>query len=270
MPDGLYPPRRLCSRPAPPRAGGAWTRGERALLRRLSTPARIQDFLDGLAYRAEDRPAAPRGVLEERRANCYDGALLAAAALRELGHPPLLLDLWAVRDDDHVLAVYRVGGRLGAVGKSNFAGLRFREPVHRTLRELVLTYFEPYFNTAGEKTLRAYSPLHDLARYDRYGWTFSPAPLAFISDALDRLPHRRLLSPAEERRLEPVDPRSLAAGMVGTDPAGVYGAGGRGHAPCGACAPGAGARAGAARRLTSGAISAATRQSAPDATKAWW
>jgi hypothetical protein len=208
--------------PPPLAAAGDWTRGERAFFRKLSTPARIQEFLDGLAYRAEDRPAPPRGVMEERRANCFDGALFAAAALREIGHPPLLLDMWAVRDDDHVLAVYRVDGLLGAVAKSNFAGLRFREPVHRTLRELVLTYFELYFNTAAEKTLRAYSPLHDLRRYDRHGWTFHAAPLQYISDRLDALPHRRLLSPAMERRLEPVDPRSLEAGMVGTVPEGVY------------------------------------------------
>ena len=127
-----------------------------------------------------------------------------------------------MRDDDHVLAVYRVEDRLGAVGKSNFAGLRSREPVHRMVRELVLTYFEQYFNAAGEKTLRAYSPLHDLRRYDRYGWTFGAAPLQYISDALDALPHRRILSQAAERRLEPVDRRSMEAGMLGTDPAGLY------------------------------------------------
>jgi hypothetical protein len=206
----------------PPAPGGAWTRGERALLRKLSTPARIQDFLDGLVYRPEDEPGCPRRVLEERRANCYDGAILAAAALRELGHPPLLVDMWAVRDDDHVLAVYRVDGLLGAIGKSNFVGLRFREPIHRTLRELVLSYFEQYFNTAGEKTLRAYSPPLDLGRFDRYGWTFHDAPLRYVSDRLDALPHRRILTPAMERRLAPVDPRSREAGMVGTLVEGLY------------------------------------------------
>jgi hypothetical protein len=208
---------------APPLAPpGAWTRAERAILRRLSTPARIQDFLDTLRYRPEDEPGCPRRVLEERCANCYDGAILAAAALRELGHPPLLLDLWAVRDDDHVLAVYRVDGLLGAVAKSNFVGLRFREPVHRTLRELVLSYFEQYFNASGEKTLRGFSPLLDLRRFDRYDWTFRDEPLRYVSDRLDAMPHQRLLSPAAERRLSPVDPRSLEAGMLGTAPEGLY------------------------------------------------
>jgi hypothetical protein len=207
----------------PPRVPrGAWTKQERAVLRRLSTPARIQEWLDAIPYRPEDDPGCPRRVLEERRANCYDGALFAAAALRELGHPPLLLDLWAVRDDDHVLAVFRAGGLLGAVAKSNFVGLRFREPIHRTLRELVLSYFEQYFNTAGEKTLRAYSGLLDLRRFDRYGWTFHDAPLQYVSDRLDALPHRALLTSRQERALTPVDPRSLEAGMLGTDPRGVY------------------------------------------------
>ena len=223
----FLPPRpgiRPVAPPVPP-ARGAWSRGERALLRGLSSPARIQDFLDGLRYRPEDEPGCPRRVLEERRANCYDGAILAAAALRELGHPPALLDLWAVRDDDHVLAVYRVDGRLGAIGKSNFVGLRFREPVHRTPRELVLSYFEQYFNADGEKTLRGFSSVLDLRRFDRFDWTFRDEPLRYVSDRLDALPHRRLLTPAAERRLAPVDPRSLQAGMLGTVAEGLYQAG---------------------------------------------
>jgi hypothetical protein len=201
-----------------------WTREERALLRRLSTPARIQEYLDGLVYRAEDRAACPRNVVREGRAHCYDGAILAAAALAEHGQPPLLLDMWAVRDDDHVLAIYRVDGHYGAIAKSNFAGLRFREPIYRTLRELVLSYFELYFNAAGEKTLRAFSTPLDLSRFDPLGWRFDDAPLPHLSDRLDALPHRPILTRAMERRLRPVDPRSKEAGMVGTLPEGLYGA----------------------------------------------
>src|SRR5512138_2371005 len=126
-----------------------WTPSERALLRRLSTPARIQAFVDELAYRTEDEPAAPRRVLAERRAHCLDGALLAAAALRRLGHEPMVLGMWAVRDDGHVVAAFRKGGGWGAVAKSNFTGLRYREPVYRTVRELVMSYFEDYFNADG-------------------------------------------------------------------------------------------------------------------------
>lgn len=200
-----------------------WTAGERDVLRRLSTPSRIQDYVDRLVYRPEDDPGSPRRVMAEQRANCYDGAIFAAAALRRLGHPPLLLDLWAVRDDDHVLAVFRKDGAWGAVAKSNFVGLRYREPVHRTLRELVLSYFEQYFNVDGEKTLRAYSarPLA-LAAFDRWRWTFRDDALRYVSDRLDALPHLPVLTRSMERGLARVDPRSLEAGMVGTLAEGLY------------------------------------------------
>jgi hypothetical protein len=164
----------------------------------------------------------PRQVMAERRAHCFDGALFAAAALAEQGHPPLLVDLWAVRDDEHVLAVFRADGRLGAVAKSNFTGLRFREPIFRTVRELVLSYFEDYFNLQGEKTLRAHSGPMDLRQFDHLGWRFRDEPVPHISDRLDALVHRRLLTPAMERRLSRVDRRSMKAGMVGTLAAGVY------------------------------------------------
>ncbi len=123
---------------------------ERAVFRRLATPNQIQRFLDGeLAYNKEAGGAtcrSPRRVLRDRTARCMEGALFAAAALRMLGHPPLLLDLEAERDDDHVLAIYRVRAHWGAVAKSNFSGLRYREPVYRTLRELTMSCFEHYYN----------------------------------------------------------------------------------------------------------------------------
>jgi hypothetical protein len=199
-----------------------WSRQERAALRRLSTPRRIQDLLDQFAYRTEDAPASPRRALAERRVHCFDGALLAAAALRFHGVPPLLLDLRAVRDDDHVLAVFRVRGGWGAIAKSNFVGLRYREPIHRTLRELALSYFEPYYNLRRQRTLREYSarPL-DLRRFDRQRWEFDEAVGPGIAARLDGAPHRPLLAPAQEGRLTLLDPRSLRAGMVGTDLAGV-------------------------------------------------
>ncbi len=207
------------SRPVP---RDSWTKGEIALLEHLSSPMKIQEYLDGLVYRAEDPGACPRNVMEERRAHCYDGALFAAAALRRLGHPPMLLDMWAVRDDDHVLAVFALDGHYGAVAKSNFAGLRFREPIFRTLRELVLSYFEDYYNTDGEKTLRAYSGLLHLRQFDRLGWMFRDEPIQYISDRLDALEHHPLLTKRMERALCPVDPRSLEAGMVGTLEEGLY------------------------------------------------
>jgi hypothetical protein len=138
--------------------GPGFDRRELAALRRLRTPGGVQRFLDEeIGYNLErdgDTCRSPRRVLRDRTAQCMEGALFGAAALRVLGYPPLLLDLEAVRDVDHVLAVFRERGHWGAVAKSNYAGLRFREPVYRTLRELVLSYFEHYYNLRGEKTLR--------------------------------------------------------------------------------------------------------------------
>ena len=128
--------------------------GETRVLKALKTPEKIQRFLDTeIAYNKEpdgDTIRSPRRVLRDRLAHCLEGALLAAAALRVQGFPPLLLDLEAVRDDDHVLAVFKQHGHWGAIAKSNYSGLRFREPVYRSLRELVMSYFEHYFNVPRE------------------------------------------------------------------------------------------------------------------------
>ena len=196
-----------------------WSREERAALRRLSTPRRIQDLLDQFAYRDGDRPAPPRRALAERRAHCLDGALLAAAALRFHGLPPLLLDLRAVQDTDHVIAVFRERGAWGAIAKSNFIGLRYREPIHRTLRELALSYFEPYYNLRRQRTLREYSarPL-DLRRFGRMPWEFDEKAPSHIAEVLDDAWHRALLTPAQVRRLTTLDRRSCQAGMIRTGP----------------------------------------------------
>ncbi len=146
--------------------------GEFRLLRSLSTPHKIQKYLDELAYNKErggETCRSPRRVIRDRTAHCFEGALLAAAALRVQGRPPWILDLESVRDDDHVIAIYRDYECWGAIAKSNYSGLRFREPVYRSLRELVMSYFEDYFNLAGEKTLRAYSRPINLSRFDYIG-----------------------------------------------------------------------------------------------------
>ena len=145
-----------------------------------------------------------------------EGALFAAAALAVNGHPPLLLDLEAVRDDDHVLAVFRDRGLWGAIAKSNYSGLRFREPVYRTLRELVMSYFEHYFNLRGEKTLRAYSRPVSLKRFDRIGWMTSEAEVWAIPEYLCTIAHTRLLPKVRERGLTRLDKRLFNAGCYGS------------------------------------------------------
>lgn len=187
-------------------------------LRRLNTPDRIQRFLDELPYNKEPHGPtcrSPRRVLRDRTAHCLEGALLAAAALRIHGHPPLLLDLEAVRDDDHVLAIFRRGGLWGAIAKSNYAGLRFREPIYRNLRELVISYFEHYYNLSGEKTLRKYSRPVNLARFDALQWMTAEQDLWEIPEYLHRIAHRPLLPRGVEQRLNRVDARLMAAGLVG-------------------------------------------------------
>ena len=130
---------------------------ELRILRSLKTPLGIQGFLDDMPYHLATTAWSPRVVLRERTAHCLEGATFAAAALRALGFPPLILDLEADHDIDHVLAIFKVRGHWGAIGKSNFTGCRYREPIYRTLRELALSYFHIYFNLRGELTLRRYS-----------------------------------------------------------------------------------------------------------------
>lgn len=194
-------------------------RGELAVLAGLSTPAKIQRFLDNdIGYNKEedgDTCRSPRRVLRDRVAQCMEGALFAAAALRVQGFPPLIVDLEAHRDDDHILAVFRQNGCWGAVAKSNYAGLRFREPVYRTLRELVMSYFEHYYNPAGEKTLRRYSRPVNLRRFDRIGWITAEADLWAIPEYLYTISHQSLLTREMERRLNRMDDRLFKAGRVG-------------------------------------------------------
>ncbi len=199
-----------------------WADEERTFLASLSTPARIQDFLDSIPYTTDHQTRSPRRVLRDRCAHCTEGAIFAAAALRFHGHPPLVVDLRAENDDDHVIAVYRWRGCWGAVAKSNFVGLRYREPIFRNLRELALSYFEEYFNTLGEKTLRAYSRPLDLSVFDDMHWMTTERDLEFVGARLDRVRHYALLDEEAIRNLRPVDKRMYDAGFLGTDMAGVY------------------------------------------------
>jgi hypothetical protein len=193
--------------------------GERRVLRRLTTPEKIQRFLDqDIAYNLEPNGHtcySPRTVLREGVAHCMEGALMGALALRLLGHQPLLVDLEAVRDSDHVLAVYRANDHWGAVAKSDYSGLRSREPVYRTVRELVMSYFEHYYNPAGEKTLRTYSRPVNLKRFDRIGWMTSEEDVWEIPNHLCDIPHTRILTPRMERALTKMDQRLYNAGRLG-------------------------------------------------------
>ena len=193
------------------------TPGELRALRRLRTPHGIERALDAMPYHLAPTAWSPRRVLRAGTAHCLEGAVFAAAALRVLGFPPLLLDLEAVQDTDHVLAVYRQRGHWGAIAKSNFAGLRHRAPVYRSVRELVMSYFEGYVNLRGDRTLRAYSRPVNLARFDarHRGWMTAEGDLWWIAEHLVGVRHTPLLPPPIIARLRRVDRRSLRAAMVG-------------------------------------------------------
>ena len=148
-------------------------------------------------------------------AHCLEGAIFAAAALRVIGFPPLVLDLEADRDTDHVIAVFKSRGHWGAIAKSNFSGCRYREPVYRTLRELALSYFNIYFNLRGERTLRRFSRPVNLARFDPLGWMTSEKNIWFIAEYLCEIPHQKLLRSGLEKSLTRVDARTKQSEMFG-------------------------------------------------------
>lgn len=194
---------------------GAFSAAEVRKLRSLKDPYGIQRFLDDMPYHLADTAWSPRRVLRENTAHCFEGAMFAAAALRANGYPPLVFDLEAENDTDHVVAIYRVRGHWGAVAKSNYTGCRYREPVYRTLRELALSYFEVYFNLRRERTLRTFSRPVNLARFDRLTWMTTEKPLWFVTEYLFDIHHYPLLAPGLGKQLHRLDQRSFLAGCLG-------------------------------------------------------
>jgi hypothetical protein len=194
----------------------------RTLFRGLDSPYRVQRFLDRLDY--DDRPGtrSPLWTVREGTANCFEGALFAAAALRALGHRPLVVDLVGANDDDHVIAVFKRRGHWGAVAKSNFAVLRYREPVYRTVRELAMSYFDICFNTRRRKSLRSYCSPFSLARFDRRDWVTTEEDIGYIGDALNAARHFRMITPRMVRELSAADTWLYKAAFLGAKPSGIY------------------------------------------------
>jgi hypothetical protein len=193
----------------------SFTPAELRQLRALKDPHGIQRLLDDMPYHLADTAWSPRRVLRENTAHCLEGAIFAAAALRANGFPPLLLDLEAMHDTDHVMAIYRVQGHWGAIAKSNYTGCRFREPVYRTLRELAMSYFNLYFNLRRERTLRTFSRPVNLARFDPLSWMTTEKPVWFIVEYLFKVHHYKLLRPGMAQRLHRVDERLFRAETLG-------------------------------------------------------
>jgi hypothetical protein len=196
------------------------TKKEYKKLADLSTPIKIQDFLDRIPMNWEkkgDTHLSPRRVLLEKKAHCIEGALLAAAALWLHGEPPLIMNVsprMNKGDDDHVIALYKRGGRWGAISKTNHATIRFRDPVYRTLRELVLSYFHEWFlNSTGEKLLECYSKPLDMRRFG-VGWLTAQGDLWNVADALSELPHQYLVPKGNWRYIRRADAMELKAGKL--------------------------------------------------------
>jgi hypothetical protein len=189
----------------------ALSAGHRHAFRALTTPEKIQDFLDRIRYHEDDNYHCPLTTIKTGKGCCFEGALLAAAALTRIGHPPLIVTLIAEDDDDHVLAIYKKNGCWGAVAKSIYPGLRSRQPVYRTLRELVMSYFEFYFNPRRRHTLREYSIPLNLTRFDSGNWMEKDETVASVSDALDRTRHMKLVPRRLARTLTRVDMRLFKA-----------------------------------------------------------
>jgi hypothetical protein len=199
------------------------TKKELQIFAKLKAPFKIQEFLDSIPYSDEERYRCPRSVLQDRKAHCYDGAVFAAAALRRIGYPPLLVDMLPNgRDNDHVLAVFRNNNRWGAVAKSNFSGLRFREPVYRGLRELIMSYFEFYYNIAREKTLVGYTAPLNLNRFDKLSWLVNDSAMDAIAIELDSNRKYNIITTTMARQLSAIDKRSYNAGLLGANHKGLF------------------------------------------------
>ena len=193
------------------------SRTEFAVLERLSTPQKIQDFLNRLRPNFEidgQTCLSVREVLRQRRAHCIEGAMLAACALWVHGEPPLLLDLRAERDYDHVVALFRSGRCWGAISKTNPAVLRWRDPVYRSLRELAMSYLHEYANRRNQKTLRSYAGPFDLRRFDPKLWVTNGKNCWEIGATLDDMRHRPLITRRQARTLRLRDALERKAGAL--------------------------------------------------------
>ena len=197
-----------------------YTEKEIKLFRRLNSPKKIQDYLSSLKFNFEEKGdtcMSPRMIIKSKKAHCMEGALLASAVLEFHGGKPLVLDLRSVKkpfDYDHVVAVFKQYGCFGAISKTNHAVLRYREPIYKTVRELVLSFFHEYFLNDGKKTLREYSNPFDLSHFNKINWHTSEKNLFEIPDFLDKIKHYKILSSKQVKNLRKADKIEIEAGKI--------------------------------------------------------
>lgn len=199
-----------------------WSEEETGFLKGFDHPWSVQLFLDSIDYNPDYECRSPRWVIRKRSAHCFEGALFAAAALDFMGRKPLIVDMKAFNDDDHVIAVFREDGFWGAVAKSNFTSLRYREPVYISLRELIMSYFDFFFNIKGEKSLRSYSVPFDLSVYNERQWATTDDDLEYIGNKIESLHHYRVITDKMTEKLKPASLSMINAGLLGSDETGLY------------------------------------------------
>lgn len=217
---------------------------EKRILRKLNTPKKIQDYLNTLKFNFEangETCYSPRFVIKNKTAHCMEGAMLAWCALEFNRQSAWLLDLRATKEDfDHVVCVFKQAGFYGAISKTNHAVLRYREPVYKTVRELVLSYFHEYFLPSGKKTLREYSELfslkgivipdrmhlrgrnllsktphpNPLPHGEREDWRVTSQNLFIIPQTLDKIKHYKILNNKQLINLRPADKIEIQAGEI--------------------------------------------------------
>jgi hypothetical protein len=191
---------------------------ERAVLMKLNTPKKIQDFLDKIPINFEEKGdtcMSPRMILKENKAHCVEGAMLAALALRLQGEKPLVVDLTATRGDfDHVVCVFQRHGMWGCISKTNHAVLRYREPVYHDIRELAMSFFHEYFDDNGKKNLRSYSNPFDLSELDHLNWMTAEENVWFVPEHLAKAKHFPILNFKQIMGLRRADETEIKAGKI--------------------------------------------------------
>lgn len=197
-----------------------YSKEEIRFFKKINSPAKIQDFLNSISFNFENEEQtcySPRMVLKNKKAHCTEGAIFAAAVLEFYGHKPLIMDLKSTSkpyDYDHVIAVYNLDGFYGAISKTNHSVLRYREPVYKTIRELVMSYFHEYFLDNGKKTLREYSDLLNLNKFNKINWRTSEDHLFDIPAYLDDIKHHKILTPKQIKNLREADKVEIEAGKL--------------------------------------------------------
>jgi len=194
-----------------------FTKKEEDLLRKLNTPAKVQDFLNNLKFNFEENGEtlkSPILTLRARRAHCIEGAILGAYVLSLHGFKPLILHLETTKNDfEHVIAPFKINGLWGALSKTNHTVLRYREPVYKNIRELIMSYFHEYFLNNGQKTLRKYSRPLNLSIFEK-GWEVEEGDLWGIDQELDKIKHYDIAPKKSTKNLRKAEKIEIKAGKI--------------------------------------------------------